>query len=113
MSAINRVRHGWTVYGPSGHATNNEQSDISCNRISLRETCSEIITPIDAIRVLELDFNSHNACHPDDKGMSHEDLVQDGLRLQTGDIQSQLKSTDISFKQIPGTETSALARQED
>ena len=92
-----------------GHATNNEHSDSSCNRISLHEACSEIITPIDAIRVLELDFNDHKACRPDDKGMSHEYFVQDGLRYEDGryTVPLLLKSTDIS---LPSNKSHALKR---
>ncbi|CAB3984748.1 Hypothetical predicted protein [Paramuricea clavata] len=69
-----RLRHGWTLNGPLS-ISNTSQSDITCHRITVRETndtVKEVISPEAIGRMFELDFNDHKV-GPDERSFSQED----------------------------------------
>ena len=70
-----QLRHGWTVNGPLH--INGMTNDISCNRISFRDTqqVKEVIQPATVLKMFEHDFNENSPALPDEAGLSPEDRV--------------------------------------
>lgn len=91
-----RLRHGWTLNGPLC-ISNTSQSDITCHRITLRETndtVKEVISPEAIGRMFEMDFNDHKV-GPDERSFSQEDKkfltkMDNGIRLTKGHYETPL-----------------------
>ncbi|CAB4021227.1 Hypothetical predicted protein [Paramuricea clavata] len=91
-----RLRHGWTLNGPLS-ISNTSQSDITCHRITVRETndtVKEVILPEAIGRMFELDFNDHKV-GPDERSFSQEEKkfltkMDNGIRLTKGHYETPL-----------------------
>ena len=87
-----RLRHGWTVHGPSSGDVRHKGEDVVSHRIVVQEIEShkEIISPSAILNFFEADFNDRKVeMYPGEKGMSQEDLrfmqiAEDGIGLQDG-----------------------------
>ena len=103
-----QLRHGWVVVGPAGSGT-----DIECHRTSIFESSrlSEIPTPELANR----DFDDRRSLHPDECGLSIEDLkfleiMDNGVAMESGHYRLPLPLRSRELGNLPNNISQAAQR---